>query len=116
VNPYQQISDTNVFHLNPPEAVTPSTARPPRPRVTLTGITTLLPDKRALLLVQFPPHSPESARQERYVLAQGQRAGPIEVLEIDEQSGRVELLLSGEPMSLTFETSRPVSSNTGKEL
>jgi hypothetical protein len=106
-NPYHEISDTNVFHLKPPAVATPSQPRPPLPKVTLTGITTMLPDKRALLLVQFPPHPPEPARQERYILAEGQHAGPVEVLEIDERSGRVKLLVSGEPMSLTFEASRP---------
>jgi hypothetical protein len=115
-NPYQEIFVANVFGLKPPEVVSPKPTQAALPKVTLTGITTLLPGNRVLLLVQFPPHPPEPGRQERYVLAQGQSAGPIEVQEIDERLGRVKLIVSGEPMWLTFEASASAPSKTGKEL
>ena len=110
-NPYQQIFAANIFGLKPTEVVPLKPTHAPLPKVTLTGITTLLPDKRALLLVQFPPHPPEPGRQERYVRAQGQSAGPIEVQEIDERLGRVKLSVSGELMWLTFEASARALAN-----
>ncbi len=105
--PYHQISEINVFHLKAPENPSITPARPPLPKVTLTGITTILPDKRALLLVQFPPHSAEPGRLQYYVLAPGQEQGPVKVLEIDERTASVRVQVSGETRILTFESKSP---------
>ena len=110
-NPYQQIAQNNIFRLKPPQVASPEPApRPPLPRVTLTGITTML-GKRVLLKVQFPANPPEPPREQSYILAEGQRDDPIEVLEINEKAGSVRLILSGTDVELTFEKDGPKQPN-----
>src|SRR5882672_2451492 len=91
-NPYQGIVDRNVFGLKPPPTPPrPEDNKPPPPKITLTGITTILGNKRALMNVAMPPKPPEPAKQKSFILAEGQRDGDIEVLEIDETSGTVKV-------------------------
>src|SRR5205823_4883306 len=56
------------------------------PRITLTGITTILGNKRALMTVQLPGKPTQS-----FALAEGERSGGIEVLEINEKIGSVRI-------------------------
>jgi hypothetical protein len=102
-NPYQQISEANVFRLRPPQVHPVEPARPPLPRVTLTGIVTMGSHKRALLKVQWPDHPPEPAKEESYLLAEGQQEGPIEILSIDEKRERVEVSVAGSELEVTFD-------------
>jgi len=91
-NPYQGIVDRNVFGLKPPPvAPRPEDNKPPPPKITLTGITTILGNKRALMNVAMPAKPPDPAKQKSFILAEGQRDGDIEVLEIDETSGTVKV-------------------------
>lgn len=91
-NPYQGIVDRNVFGLKPPPTLPrPEDNKPPAPKITLTGITTILGNKRALMNVAMPAKPPEPAKQKSFILAEGQRDGEIEVLEIDETSGTVKV-------------------------
>ena len=91
-NPYQGIVDRNVFGLKPPPvAPRPEDNKPPPPKITLTGITTILGNKRALMNVAMPAKPPDPAKQKSFILAEGQRDGEIEVLEIDETSGTVKV-------------------------
>jgi hypothetical protein len=91
-NPYQGIVDRNVFGLKPPPAPPrPEDNKPPPPKITLTGITTILGNKRALMNVAMPAKPPDPARQKSFILAEGQREGDIEVLEIDEGNGTVKV-------------------------
>jgi len=102
-SPYAAISERNVFHLRPPPAFRPELKQAPLPRVHLTGITTILRGKRALLKVDFPAKPPERPKQESYILTEGQRAGTIEVLEIDEKAAQVKVDNSGVVTNITFE-------------
>ena len=81
-NPYQGIVDRNVFGLKPPPPPNkgPATDTPPPPKITLTGITTIFHDKRALMTVAMPAKPPEPAKQQSFILAEHQREGEIEVL------------------------------------
>src|SRR5690349_24775865 len=91
-NPYQSIVDRNVFALKPPPPPPdPEATKPPPVKITLTGITTILGNKRALMKAPAPPGKPgEPAKQEMsYILTVGQREGDIEVLDIDEVGGNV---------------------------
>jgi hypothetical protein len=86
-NPYHGIVDRNLFNLKPlpkPGDILPPPEPPPK--ITLTGFTTILGDKRVLFKVQVakPPQPP---KEESYILTEGQRDGDIEVLEIDEKEG-----------------------------
>jgi hypothetical protein len=73
------------------------------PEVTLTGITTILGDKRALLKVRFPAKQSDVAREESFILKEGKRSGPITVLEVNEKVGTVRVDNSGTIMVVTFE-------------
>jgi len=98
-NPYQAIVDRNVFGLKPPPPPgKPEEKKVDLPPITLTGITTILGNKRALMNVQSPGKPPNSL-----ILAEGQREGEIEVLEIDEKAGSVKINQSGTVVSLNFE-------------
>jgi hypothetical protein len=93
-----------VFHLRPAPIASHPAVQKPLPRVHLTGITTILRGKRALLKVEFPPKPFErAARQESYILTEGQHAGPIEVLAINEKQEQVTLDDAGTITNITFE-------------
>ncbi len=102
-NPYQGICERNAFHLRPPPPAFREISRGPLPRIHLTGITTILRGKRALLKVEFPAKPPERAKEECYILTEGQRVGPIEVIEINEKRDQVKVDEAGTITNLTFE-------------
>lgn len=108
-NPYHSIYDRNAFHLRSLIAARAAPPHEPLPLVKLTGITTILPGKRALLLVDFPVRPREKPREESYILAEGQRAGPIEVLAIDEKTAHVTVDESGTVTNLTFDKLTPTA-------
>ena len=86
--PYQSIVDRNVFALKPPPPPPdPEATKPPPVKITLTGITTILGNKRALMKSPAPPGKPgEPAKPEvSYILTVGQREGDVEVIDIDER-------------------------------
>ncbi len=86
-NPYQGIVERNVFNLREPTPTTTEAPAAPPPKITLTGFTDILGNKRVLFKVQIPAKPPQPAKEESYILAEGQRDGDIEVLEIDEEAG-----------------------------
>ena len=103
-SPYQGIVERNVFNLRPPPAPPDTTPPPvPPPRITLTGITTILGNKRALMKVLEPPKPPEPAKEASYILTEGQRDGDIEVIAIDEQAGSVKVNNHGTVQELSFD-------------
>jgi hypothetical protein len=73
------------------------------PKITLTGITTILSSKRALLKVQAPAKPRKPPRMDSYILAEGQSGGPIQVLQINERESIVKLKVSNTVISVTFE-------------
>lgn len=103
-NPYSGILQRNAFGLRPPSPVLKETPHAPLPKVHLTGITTILKGKRALLKVEFPGKPSERSKEVSYILQEGQREGPIQVLAIDEKTSQVKLNNSGTITNITFET------------
>jgi hypothetical protein len=105
VNPYEAAVDRNVFGLKPPpKPIDPAEANKPQPgKITLSGIINISKQKRALLKVAVPPKPPEPAKEESYILAEGQRDGNVEVLEIDEKAGSVKVDNAGSVVTLTFD-------------
>jgi hypothetical protein len=102
-NPYQGITERNIFGLKPPPAPPgPEETKAPPPKIKLTGITTILGRKQALLLVEVPAKPPQGAREESYILTEGQRDGDIEVLAIDEKAGTVKVDNRGTILTLDF--------------
>jgi hypothetical protein len=106
-NPYQSIVDRNVFSLKPPPPpADPSEANKPQAlKITLTGITTILGNKRVLMKTAPPPGKPGEApkTEQSYILTEGQREGEIEVISIDEKAGSVKVSNAGTVQTLTFE-------------
>jgi hypothetical protein len=105
-NPYLEIARRNLFDLKP-VIIAHEPPPAPVPRVILTGTATLFPGKRALLKVEVPSKLSEPAREESYVLAEGQQSGQVEVLKIDEETGSVQANIYGTVMELTFEKNGP---------
>lgn len=117
-NPYKTIVDRNVFGLKPPPPpVDPNVeaaAKNPPPKITLTGITTILGNKRALMKTPPAAVKPgEQPREQSYILSEGQRDGDLEVVQIDEKTGSVKLMYAGTPVTLTFEKDGPKTAPGG---
>ncbi len=109
-SPYQTIVDRNVFSLKPPPP--PPSAEDNKPqavKITLTGITTILGNKRVLMKSPAPPGKPgEPAKPElSYILTEGQREGDIEVIEIDDKGGNVKLKNAGTIVTLNIDKDGP---------
>jgi hypothetical protein len=103
-NPYQGIVDRNVFGLKPPPPPPdPESTKPPPPKVFLTGITTILGNRRALLKMTPPAKPGEPAKEQSFTLGEGQREGDIEVLEINEKAGTVKVNDYGTITTLDFD-------------
>jgi len=104
-NQYNAIPERNVFGLRPPQAeVAPTNPPAPLRKITLTGITTILGNKRALMMLAPANLKPGEANKEQsLILTEGQREADVEVLQIDEKRGSVKVDHSGTIMVLTFE-------------
>lgn len=105
-NPYQGIVERNVFGLKPPAPPPdPEANKPPPAKIFLTGITTILGNKRALMKMTPPVTKPgEQPKEQAYTLAEGERDGGLEVLEIDEKAGTVKVNNYGTVATIDFES------------
>lgn len=104
-NPYEVIYSRNVFRLRPPASATAAAPQPtvPLSTIILTGITTVLGNKRAFLEITPPPKPPQPAKPISCILTEGQREAGIEVLQIDPKTEFVKVLNNGTTMTLTFD-------------
>jgi hypothetical protein len=108
---YEPIVHRNVFDLHgPPKKAEPPPDVPPPTKIRLTGITTILGDKRALLMVQEPttpgPGTPP-AKEESVILSEGQRQGGIQLLEVNPTAGTVKLESDGKISTVALEIPKP---------
>jgi hypothetical protein len=88
-NPYVPIVTRNVFGLNPlppPDATPPGE---PPPKITPNGIMTIFGNRQVLFKVTIPAKPGIPAKEDDYILGEGQRQDDIEVTQIDEKSGVV---------------------------
>ncbi len=103
-SPYQGIVERNVFGLKPPPPPPdPEANKPPPPKIFLTGITTILSSKRALMKMTPAPKPGEPAKEQSFTLGEGQRDGDLEVVEIDEKVGKVKVKYYDSIVDLDFE-------------
>jgi hypothetical protein len=101
--PYNAIIERNVFNLHaPPPPVNPADLikETPPPKITLTGITTILGQKKTFLTI---PATKPGSPPESMMLAEGQGMNEIEVKRIDEKAGVVEVMNHGRAQTLDFE-------------
>ena len=102
-DPYRGISARNMFGLRPvppPQSHGPIT---PSPEVLLTGLSSITGRKLALLKLKFPAKPLERAKEESCILKEGEKDGPVQVLQIDMKTGTVKVNNSGTITNLTFE-------------
>lgn len=95
---YSAIVRRNAFNLREPEPPKPPPEPPPSIKVNLTGITTLLSNKRVFLLIQEQGKQPESK-----MLSEGDQEGQIEIISINEIEGSVKIKIGDKESVLTFE-------------
>jgi hypothetical protein len=102
-NPYQSIVDRNLFALKPPPPPPePESLKPPMPKFYLTGITTMLGRKRALMKAMPKAKPGVQPKEQSYFMAEGQRDGELEVLKIDEVARTVKVDYAGTMVVLDF--------------
>ena len=111
-NPYSSIVERNVFNLHPPPPpINPADLikKTPPPKITFTGITTILGKKLALLTYPAPASKPNTPPIS-VMLAEGQAQDEIEVKSIDEKAQVVQIINHGEEQTLDFEHDAPKGS------
>jgi len=105
-SPYETIIASNVFHLVQAPVISQPTNQPPLPKIVPNGIITIL-GKRVLFKVLWPARPNEPAREQSYILAEGERSGAIEVLEIDEKAGTIKFNNNGSVVTLALDKDGP---------
>ena len=108
-NPYEHIIVRNTFALKPvpPPAPPAEAPKPPAPKVTLTGITTILGSKIVLLKSQATAKPGEPAKDGSYMLAEGEGQDGIHVLEINTQDATAKVDCFGDVQTLTLSLKPP---------
>jgi hypothetical protein len=101
-NPFQSITLRNVFGLRPAVPVQVTGPQANLPKVILTGISTMLGTKEALLEILAAPVPAKPSKPDWCILKEGQREGPVEIVRIDEKAGTVLVNNSGTVTNLTF--------------
>ncbi|MBK8001000.1 MAG: hypothetical protein IPK15_20390 [Verrucomicrobia bacterium] len=107
-NPYEAIVERNPFGLKPPPPPAPpedpSTKVPPAPPATVevTGITSILSSKRALLEIIPGPGKPMI----KPILSEGERVDSIEVISINVEKNEVVVKNGGVVTNLTFKIAK----------
>jgi hypothetical protein len=89
-NPYVPIVARNIFDIHPLPPVDPNQAdAEPPPKITPNGITSTLGLLKALFKVSIPAKPGQPAKEQTYMLGEGQQQDDIEVAKIDEKAGVV---------------------------
>lgn len=103
-NPYARISDRNAFALKDPPPLPDPTAtivQPPQ-KITLLGIVSW-GKVEVIFKVPVAPKPGEQAKDTSFTLGAGERAGEIEVVDIDPATGTVKFVNNKVPQTLTLE-------------
>ena len=90
-NPYAGIIDRNVFALKPapPPPLPPGPPEQPPQKIVLTGIVNAWGKKQVLFKTPMVGKPGEAPKETSFMLKEGERAGEIEILEINEVLGTV---------------------------
>jgi hypothetical protein len=110
--PYQGIVDRNVFGLKPPPPpADPESTKPPLPKIYLTGITTFGGKRAFLKATPEKPKAGEAGKEQSYMLAEGQRDGDLEMLQIDEinRTVKVKFVDTIVPLDFTNNGAKPIA-------
>lgn len=97
--PGKSITERNAFNLKPPTPPAPPPAPPPpATKVHLTGVFSIMGNKRAILQIS----EPGKATPESRVVQEGDREGDVEVLAIDTQTETVRVKIRDQEKELDF--------------
>jgi hypothetical protein len=90
-NPYQPIVERNIFNLQPIPTNNPAEQKPPEPpsKILPNGIMTIFGKVQVLFKVQIPPKAGQPAKEQSYVMGEGERQDEIEVRKIDEKNATI---------------------------
>jgi hypothetical protein len=90
-NPYATIVARNIFGLVPIPPPPPPPAPPvdAPPKITANGIMNVFGELEALFKVSTPAKGSTPAKDQSYMLSQGQRQDDVEVVKIDEPNGTI---------------------------
>ena len=111
-NPYSAIVERNPFGLKPPPPPDPDAGKPPPPppaplaTVELTGITSILSSKRALLEIVPGPGKPML----KPILAEGERIESVEIVSINVDKNEVVVKNGNITTNLTFKVAKASAS------
>jgi len=87
-NPYIPIVTRNIFALNPPDTNAPTDVDPP-PKITLKGIMSANGNSQALYTVAGTGKPGQPAKDQSYILGEGQGQDDVEVTHINDKAGLV---------------------------
>ena len=110
-DPYEPIVVRNVFDLNPPQPVLPTTPDTPV-KITPDGIMTIFGSKQVLFYADIPPQPPAPATQKSYILSEGQRQDDIEVTRIDDKKGIITFNNHGVTQEIPLTKAAPITTPT----
>jgi hypothetical protein len=102
-NDYGVIVERNLFGLRPLPPPPAGPEPPAPPKITLTGITTILGDKEVLMKVRIPSQPPQPPKDESLILSEGQRKDGIQVLAINLKTDDVTIDDFGTVVTLNLE-------------
>ena len=114
--PYASIVARNMFGLLPIPPPDPNAGQPPAdppPKITPTGIMTIFGREQALFRVANKPKQGQPAREDAYVLAEGERQDEVEVVKIDSVSRVITFNNHGAVQELPLETAKESGSGLG---
>jgi len=103
-SPYGVIEGKNVFRLRSPIPETKTRQETPRAKIILEGWATILGRRQVLVRMVFPANPSEPAREISLILDEGEAAGEVEVLGIDERAGTVKVRNRGAEQRLSLRT------------
>src|SRR5580700_7335033 len=104
--PYATIVARNMFGLlpiPPPDTNPPAPPVDPPPKITLNGIMTIFGRDQALYKVANKPKPGQQAKEDAYVLSEGERQDDIEVIKINHMDGIVTFNNHGTVQELPLE-------------
>lgn len=106
-SPYQTIVDRNAFNLKAPVIASEKTEPPPPPmaKVVLTGVTSMMNSKRALLEIE-EAQAGKGNNKKSIILREGEREGSVEVMDIDVEHATVKIKNNGFETNLIFEVKK----------
>lgn len=106
-NPYTSIIQRNIFDLHDPPPPPPEKVdKGPPPNIKLTGITTIFGNKQALFIVNELGVGGKPPTTHSVILSENQRAGVLEVIEIDPKGRKATIKSDGVESTLNIETNK----------